>query len=107
MITVPFFSAALSRVKLHETGSAAGLLNSVQQLGAALGIASLGAIYLAQPTPPHVALSVVFAASVIITLAVAIAATGMLRTSARDQCLVLRDGKLHGHRDSRGDRRRQ
>ena len=31
--TVPFFTAALDRVRPHETGSAAGLLNAVQQLG--------------------------------------------------------------------------
>ncbi|MEV4145415.1 MFS transporter [Amycolatopsis sp. NPDC049691] len=44
--TVPFFSAALDRVRPHETGSAAGLLNAVQQLGGTLGVALLGGLYL-------------------------------------------------------------
>ncbi|MET7904480.1 MFS transporter [Streptomyces sp. NPDC005355] len=45
LFTVPFFTTALSRVRPHETGSAAGLLNAVQQLGATLGIALLGTTF--------------------------------------------------------------
>ncbi|MFK4185740.1 MFS transporter [Streptomyces sparsogenes] len=45
LFTVPFFTAALSRVRPQETGSAAGLLNAVQQLGATLGIALLGTVF--------------------------------------------------------------
>ncbi|MEU4517188.1 MFS transporter [Amycolatopsis sp. NPDC024027] len=48
--TVPFFTAALSRVRPHETGSAAGLLNAVQQLGGTLGVALLGGLYLGTGT---------------------------------------------------------
>ncbi|MGW3959288.1 MFS transporter [Amycolatopsis sp. NPDC005003] len=48
--TVPFFTAALHRVRPHETGSAAGLLNAVQQLGGTLGIALLGGLYLGAGT---------------------------------------------------------
>jgi EmrB/QacA subfamily drug resistance transporter len=48
--TVPFFTAALHRVRPHETGSAAGLLNAVQQLGGTLGVALLGGLYLADGT---------------------------------------------------------
>ncbi|WP_456356073.1 MFS transporter [Amycolatopsis rifamycinica] len=44
--TVPFFTAALHQVRPHETGSAAGLLNAVQQLGGTLGVALLGGLYL-------------------------------------------------------------
>ncbi|MGK3201254.1 hypothetical protein [Amycolatopsis sp. MEPSY49] len=44
--TVPFFTAALNHVRPHETGSAAGLLNAVQQLGGTLGVALLGGLYL-------------------------------------------------------------
>nr|WP_086674312.1 MFS transporter [Amycolatopsis pretoriensis] len=44
--TVPFFTAALDHVRPHETGSAAGLLNAVQQLGGTLGVALLGGLYL-------------------------------------------------------------
>jgi EmrB/QacA subfamily drug resistance transporter len=47
LFTVPFFSTTLARVAPpHETGSAAGLLNAVQQLGATLGIATLGTVFL-------------------------------------------------------------
>jgi EmrB/QacA subfamily drug resistance transporter len=46
LFTVPFFTTALARVAPHETGSAAGLLNAVQQLGATLGIAVLGTVFL-------------------------------------------------------------
>lgn len=46
LFTVPFFTTALSRVRPHETGSAAGLLNAVQQLGATLGVAGLGTAFL-------------------------------------------------------------
>ena len=46
LFTVPFFTAALSQVSPQETGSAAGLLNAVQQLGATLGVAVLGAVFL-------------------------------------------------------------
>ena len=46
LFTVPFFTAALARVRPHETGSAAGLLNAVQQLGGTLGVAVLGSAFL-------------------------------------------------------------
>ncbi|WP_242889028.1 MFS transporter [Actinomadura litoris] len=45
LFTVPFFTAALARVRPHETGSAAGLLNAVQQFGGTLGIALLGTAF--------------------------------------------------------------
>jgi EmrB/QacA subfamily drug resistance transporter len=51
LFTVPFFTIALSRVRPHETGSAAGLLNAVQQLGATLGVAILGTVFLHGHTP--------------------------------------------------------
>ncbi|WP_182898122.1 MFS transporter [Microbispora sp. H10830] len=46
LFTVPFFTTALSRVRAHETGSAAGLLNAVQQFGGTLGVAVLGTAFL-------------------------------------------------------------
>lgn len=50
--TVAFFTAALARVRPQETGSAAGLLNAVQQLGGTLGVAVLGSVFLgAGPGP--------------------------------------------------------
>ncbi|HKS47656.1 MAG TPA: MFS transporter [Amycolatopsis sp.] len=49
MFTVPFFGNALSGVGHHETGSASGLLNAVQQLGSTLGVALLGAAFFHLP----------------------------------------------------------
>lgn len=49
LFTPAFFTGALHVVGPHEVGSAAGLLNSVQQLGATLGVAALGGIYLHGP----------------------------------------------------------
>jgi EmrB/QacA subfamily drug resistance transporter len=51
LFTTPFFTAALRPVSPQETGSAAGLLNAVQQLGGTLGVAILGSIYLAGARP--------------------------------------------------------
>ncbi|WP_433141840.1 MFS transporter [Actinomadura nitritigenes] len=61
LFTVPFFTAALARVRPHETGSAAGLLNAVQQFGGTLGIAVLGtAFFRALPHGPASAAQVAF-----------------------------------------------
>lgn len=46
LFTTPFFTTALHAVSPQETGSAAGLLNAVQQLGGTLGVAVLGSVYL-------------------------------------------------------------
>jgi MFS family permease len=51
VFTTPFFTAALHRVRPHETGSAAGLLNAVQQLGGTLGVAVLGSVFLGSAAP--------------------------------------------------------
>ncbi|MGP3986166.1 MFS transporter [Streptomyces sp. 3N207] len=46
LFTPPFFTLALKPLLPQEVGSAAGLLNAVQQLGATLGVAALGSVYL-------------------------------------------------------------
>ena len=51
LFTPPFFTAVLRQVSPQETGSAAGLLNAVQQLGGTLGVAVLGSIYLTGARP--------------------------------------------------------
>lgn len=45
LFAIPFFTTALHRVRPHETGSAAGLLNGVQQFGGTLGVALLGTVF--------------------------------------------------------------
>ncbi|TCC08159.1 MFS transporter [Kribbella soli] len=49
LFTTAFFTEALHRVGPHETGSAAGLLNAVQQFGGTLGVAVFGTIFLHHP----------------------------------------------------------
>ncbi|WP_370412179.1 MFS transporter [Streptomyces fradiae] len=56
LFTAPFFTLALRPVSDQEAGSAAGLLNAVQQLGGTLGVAVIGGIYLTT-TSPHQALA--------------------------------------------------
>jgi MFS family permease len=52
LFSTPFFTAALGQVRPAETGSAAGLLNAVQQFGGTLGVAVLGTVFLHGSTFP-------------------------------------------------------
>ena len=45
MIFVPLFSIIMGEIDDHEVGSASGLLESLQQLGASLGVAALGTLF--------------------------------------------------------------
>lgn len=45
MIFVPLFDIIMGGVEDHEVGSASGLLEAIQQMGASLGIAVLGTIF--------------------------------------------------------------
>ncbi len=55
MIFAPLFDIIIGDIEDHEVGSAAGMLESFQQLGASLGIAALGTVFFAavggQPHP--------------------------------------------------------
>ncbi|MGV9346664.1 MFS transporter [Streptomyces spiralis] len=65
LFTPAFFTIALEPLRPQEVGSAAGLLNAVQQLGATLGVAVLGSVYLSGAAPsggPSAALHAVEAA---------------------------------------------
>lgn len=48
LIMIPIFSAALQDVDPSHAGSASGILNAVQQVGAAIGIAIIGVIFFGQ-----------------------------------------------------------
>lgn len=48
LIMAPIFSAALQDVDTRHAGSASGILNAVQQVGAAIGIAVIGVIFFGQ-----------------------------------------------------------
>jgi len=45
MIFVPLFGIIMGEVRDHEVGSASGILESLQQLGSALGVAILGTVF--------------------------------------------------------------
>ena len=45
MIFVPLFSIVIGDIEDHEVGSASGLLESMQQLGASLGVAVLATLF--------------------------------------------------------------
>jgi EmrB/QacA subfamily drug resistance transporter len=45
---IPIFSVALQDVDVNHAGSASGILNAVQQVGAAIGIAIIGVIFFGQ-----------------------------------------------------------
>ncbi|MFB6721299.1 MFS transporter [Kribbella sp. NPDC056345] len=70
LFTTAFFTEALHRVQPQETGSAAGLLNAVQQFGGTLGVAVLGTIFLHHPATPHRAF-LVATAVIVVTVATA------------------------------------
>jgi len=48
LIMAPIFSAALQDVDTSHAGSASGILNAVQQVGAAIGVAIIGVIFFGQ-----------------------------------------------------------
>lgn len=50
LIMIPIFSAALQDVDVNHAGSASGILNAVQQVGGAIGIAIIGVIFFGQLT---------------------------------------------------------
>lgn len=72
-----FFTATLRPLRPQEIGSAAGLINAVQQLGATLGVTVLGSVYLgnARPDTAHVAQHAV--QLVFLTAAAILAATAV------------------------------
>lgn len=48
LIMIPVFSATLQDVDVRHAGSASGILNAVQQVGSAVGIAVIGVIFFGQ-----------------------------------------------------------
>ncbi|WP_433004732.1 hypothetical protein [Kribbella sp. CA-294648] len=79
LFTTPVFTAALHRVRPVEAGSAAGLLNAVQQLGGAVGVALLATVLLHRLStiPPDAAAGSAFWASLALIAAAAAAAAFM------------------------------
>jgi EmrB/QacA subfamily drug resistance transporter len=48
LVMIPIFSVALQDVDVNHAGSASGILNAVQQVGGAIGIAIIGVIFFGQ-----------------------------------------------------------
>ena len=46
LVFAPFFGTVLAAVEDHEVGSASGIVNAVQELGSAFGVAGLGTLFL-------------------------------------------------------------
>lgn len=85
LFTVPFFTTALQAVRPHETGSAAGLLNAVQQLGGTLGVAVLGSVFFRTLAAPRAATSLDGARAAFCV------AAGLLVVTGITAALMLRD----------------
>ncbi|WP_405915135.1 MFS transporter [Streptomyces sp. NBC_00728] len=77
LFTPPFFGTALRGVGPQETGSAAGLLNAVQQLGGTLGVAAIGGVYLGTAGDARTAAEHALGATAVVLAATAVAATVM------------------------------
>jgi EmrB/QacA subfamily drug resistance transporter len=80
MIFVPLFDIIMGEIADHEVGSAAGLLESIQQLGGSVGVAALGTVFFATTGAPtvqgHFAVAAATDAAAVTALA-ALALTGV------------------------------
>ncbi|MFD5796055.1 MFS transporter [Streptomyces diastatochromogenes] len=87
LFTPAFFTLALHPLRPQEIGSAAGLLNAVQQLGATVGVAVLGSVYLAgaDSGSPTAALRAAQAACWVATGLVGVCAAASVRVGLEDQ----------------------
>jgi EmrB/QacA subfamily drug resistance transporter len=82
MIFVPIFDIIMGDIEDREVGSASSLLESIQQLGASLGVAVLGTVFFADAGPTNAyglldAASAVDAARVVVLLALALTAAAI------------------------------
>lgn len=71
MIFVPLFDIIMGDVKDHEVGSASGILESLQQLGSALGVAVLGTVFfgaLGAHLPPTIGVERVTLIALVLTV---------------------------------------
>jgi hypothetical protein len=104
MVFVPLFDIILGGVRDHEVGSASGVLQAVQQLGMALGIASVGTLFfgLLGWSPDHVADFVhaaqltLLVSAVLLTVAFA-TAFGLPRHARQPEGVAPATGDLRGN----------
>jgi EmrB/QacA subfamily drug resistance transporter len=86
LFTTPLFTLALHNVGPHETGSAAGLLNAVQELGATFGVAVLGTVFFGSGAPN--ALLVAGGMVALTVIGAAVMVNGARRRSTDDQSVT-------------------
>ncbi|MGW0760705.1 MFS transporter [Streptomyces sp. NPDC002814] len=89
-----FFTIALKSLRPQEIGSAAGLLNAVQQLGATLGVAVLGSVYLGSAAPGG-AVAALHAVQVVFWVAVALAVVSLVTSRMMDEGAAGSAGAAH------------
>jgi len=77
MIFVPLFDIIMGEVEDHEVGSASGLLESLQQLGASLGVAALGTVFFSALDPLPTPERFVDAIGTVNLIAIGVAVVGM------------------------------
>lgn len=94
MIFVPLFSIIMGDIEDHEVGSASGLLESLQQLGASVGVAVLATVFFGalhrgggtEPgNGPHIAVVQHTLFATLVLIAVAFALGWLLPRRAREQ----------------------
>jgi EmrB/QacA subfamily drug resistance transporter len=77
MIFVPLFGIIMGEVRDHEVGSASGILESLQQLGSALGVAVLGTMFFAVLGGGHAFAAAAVQRVTLITLTLTVASFGI------------------------------
>ncbi|MDI5982735.1 MFS transporter [Amycolatopsis magusensis] len=68
MVVTPLFDFVLSEVPPEQAGSASGVLNAVQQVGAAVGVAAIGVVFFAVAGSPAVSRDEAFGRALEFTL---------------------------------------
>jgi EmrB/QacA subfamily drug resistance transporter len=84
----PLFDFILAGVESHEVGSASGVLNAVQQLGAALGIAALATIFFAYADHGHSAASAMTSTTLLSIVPLVLATLAVFRLPQRAREVV-------------------
>jgi hypothetical protein len=77
MIFVPLFDIIMGEVEDHEVGSASGLLESLHQLGASLGVAAVGTVFFSALDPFPTPERFVVAIGTVNLIAIGLAVLGM------------------------------
>ena len=75
----PLFSFVLAGVEMHQVGSASGVLNAIQQFGAALGIAVFATVFFAYVDHHHTAAAAMTGTALLSLVPLALASLAVFR----------------------------